>query len=104
MKAAQIVSHRKFDIVDVDILLFPVGKYSLNLFEEGKSRGPEMTPVNHRSLKGKLETVKRKWLVVYKYHPQVLKEYKDYNVTMISKYGQPTKHEKMCEDIVIANF
>ena len=87
-----------------DCLLFPVGKYSFNLFEEGKSRGPEMTLVNHKKLKEKLEGLDRKWLVAYKYHPKVLKAYKDYKITMISKYGQPTKHTKMCEDIVIANF
>ena len=86
------------------IALFPVGKYTFNLFEEGKSRGPECTLVNHQKLKEKLEGSLGKWIVVYKYHPRVLKEYKHYNITMISKYGQPTKHEKMCEDIVIANF
>ena len=87
-----------------DYLLFPVGKYSFNLFDEGKNRGSETTLVNHKKLKEKLQKLDRKWVVVYKYHPRVLKEYKDYNVTMISKYGQPTKHENMCEDIVIANF
>jgi len=89
---------------DADYLLFPVGKYSLNLFEEGTNRGAEMTLVNHKKLRAKLETQEKKWLAIYKYHPQVLRDYENYNVTMISKYGQPTKHQKMCEDIVIANF
>ena len=89
---------------EADVLLFPVGKYNFNLFEEGKSRGPEMTLVNHKKLKERLQGLDEKWLVVYKYHPRLLKEYKDYETTMISKYGQPTKHPNMCEDIVIANF
>ena len=89
---------------EADYLLFPVGKYSFNFFEEGKSRGDEMTLVNHKKLKERLQGLDQKWLVVYKYHPRLLKEYKDYETTMISKYGQPTKHPNMCEDIVIANF
>ncbi len=89
---------------EAEYLLFPVGAYNFNLFEEGKSRGADATLVHHQKLRDKLSTLQQKWVVAYKYHPRVLKEYKNYDITMISKYGHPTQRKDLCEDIVIANF
>lgn len=87
-----------------DYLLIPAGKYNFNLFEHGKSRGYEMANVNHRQLYNLLREMKRKWVVLYKNHPRVLKLYEDYNMTFITKYGRPTNNRELCEEIVIANF
>ena len=87
-----------------DYLLLPVGKFSYNFFEHGKNRGFEMTSVNHKKLFETLNQKKDKWVVVYKPHPQLYKLYKDYNITMLNKYGKRTNDKSSCEEVVIANF
>jgi len=87
-----------------DYLLLPIGKFSYNFFEHGKSRGFEMTSVNHKELFETLNQKKDKWVVVYKSHSQLYKLYKDYNITMLNKYGKITTDKSICEEVVIANF
>lgn len=87
-----------------EYLLFPLGKFNYNLFEEGKSYGYESTPVNHTSTKLSIDELQHKTLVLYKYHKEVLKLYDGYNITMINKYGKVTESTDHCEDLVIANF
>lgn len=87
-----------------DYLVLPLGKFSYNLFEEGKSYGVEATPVDHQTTKLKFDNLKRKTLVIYKYHREVVELYGNHNITMIDKYGKQTLDEKKCEELVIANF
>ena len=53
---------------DAEYIFIPGGSFSYNLFEHGKSRGKEETPINHQELRDKLRTVNKKWIVAYKYH------------------------------------
>ena len=92
------------DIPVDDYLLFPAGRYSLNLFEKGKSKGIETTLVNHKELYSHLKSEQRKWVVLYKPHLQLYDMYKDYNLLMIDEYGRQTTKEDRCRDVVIANF
>ena len=87
-----------------DYLFLPVGRFSYNLFEYGKSKGFEMTTVYHQKLAMRLNEIKKKWVIVYKNHPGVHSLYDDYNIHMINKYGQDTSDNENCEDLVIANF
>jgi len=89
---------------DTDFLLLPVGKFSHNLFEYGKNTGHDMTTISHKSLRKELGDIDKKWVVVYDYHPAVLKLYKDYNIQMIDKYGNKTNNAERCEELVINNF
>jgi hypothetical protein len=89
---------------EADYLFFPVGEYSYNLFEQGKSKGHETTTVNHKKLHENLVKQNKKWIVLYKNHTGVFDLYSDYNIIMVNKYGRKTTQKDDCEDIVIANF
>ena len=87
-----------------DYTIMPMGKYSYNLFEEGKSYGHESTKLDHVETKFKIDDLKEKIIVIYKRHDEVLKLYKDYNISMIDLYGNLTQNYEQCEEVVIANF
>ncbi|MAH51677.1 hypothetical protein CMI37_38020 [Candidatus Pacearchaeota archaeon] len=87
-----------------DYLLFPVGRFELNLFEEGKSKGNEDTYINHRELRETLANDKRKWILAYKYNQQLLDAYKNFNFILIDKYGRRTYNKNHCEDALVFNF
>ena len=85
-------------------ILLPSLNFSFNLLEHGKVRAFESTPINHRRLENTIATLKNKVILVYRYHPQVFKLYKDYSIMMIDKYGQQTELEDKCREIIVANF
>jgi hypothetical protein len=85
-------------------ILLPSLNFSFNLLEHGKIRAFETTPINHRQLKQTVATLDNKVTLVYRHHPQVFKLYKDYNITMIDKYGQETQTQDKCREIIVANF
>ncbi len=92
------------NVKDSDYVLLPAGRYSLNLFEHGKIRTPESTPIHHRRLHQVVEDIGRPTIVLYKKHPALFKLYKDYNIHMIDAYGRPTSATERCEEMIIANF
>ena len=87
-----------------DFILLPVGDFSFNLFEYGKSRGYEMTSVNHRQLHQRVKELDKKWIMIYRPHPRLFEMYKAYNITMIDQYGRPCDKKDNCEELLIANF
>lgn len=87
-----------------DFLLVPVGKFSHNFFEHGKNKGYEMSTVHHKNLCEFLKENTTKWVVAYKYHSELFKLYKDYNISMINKFGHVTTDTQQCEEMLIANF
>ena len=87
-----------------NILLMPMGKFSLNLFEHGKSLGLEQTFVHHKKLNLLLNGLNKKWILLYKNHPGVSALYKDNHIVMIDQYGNITKDANACEDIIVTNF
>ena len=89
---------------DPQYILLPLGKFSYNLFEDGKSYGHESTPVSHTATKLKIDELQAKVVVLYKRHKEIFKLYEDYKITMINKYGKVTDNFDQCEDLVIANF
>ncbi|HAI41510.1 MAG TPA: hypothetical protein DCM40_27045 [Maribacter sp.] len=87
-----------------DFLLLPMGKFSYNLFEHGKSLGLEETSVHHRNLFTNLNKINKKWILIYKMHPSVFQVYKQYKINMVDKYGNSTIDKSNCEDIIVTNF
>lgn len=87
------------------IILVPAGRFSHNLFEDGKSRGMEMTTVYHANLKDRLADLgDHRWIVLYENSAQARKLYADYKIEMLNRYGRPTDNPKMAEELLIANF
>ena len=87
-----------------DYILLPAGKYNFNLFEYGKSRGPETTLVNHKKLHETLKNTDKRWILLYKNHPILFRMYNDYNIIMVDKYGRKVKNRNNCAELLIANF
>lgn len=87
-----------------DFLFLPIQNFDYNLFDEGYTLGHEETYIHHRRIKQKLDHIDKNWVVLYNYHRDVMPLYKDYNHTLINKYGRPTDNESAAEEIIIANF
>jgi|TARA_R110000824_G_scaffold160957_1_gene335933 DNA adenine methylase len=94
------------DSVDesVDYLLLPVGEYKRNLLEGNYEGSLEETYINHKHLHQKMSDITKKWIILYKFHPEAAALYKDYNIIKLNKYGRPTDNNKEAEELIIANF
>lgn len=92
------------DYIKSDFKLFLAGKYGFSLLGSRRERAHDFSPVNHERLFEKLQTIDKKWIVVYKFNKRALKRYQNYNVAMIDVYGNKTSKIDRCEELVIANF
>lgn len=89
---------------DTDYILMPIGPYSLNLFEYGKNKGPEMYTFNHREIHTKVKDLNKKCILLYKNHSALFNLYKSFNIKMVDKYGRVVDKREVCEDLIITNF
>jgi len=89
---------------DGEYLFVPCGSFSYNLFEHGKSRGREETPVNHQELRHRLRETSKKWVIAYKYHAAIQEFYNQELITLVDKYGRTTTDEHAAAEVVISNF
>ena len=89
---------------ETDYVLFPVGDYSLNLFEKGKNKGPDMYTFNHKKIHARVEDLDKKCILLYKNHPALFNLYKSFNIKMVDKYGRVTDNKESSEDLIITNF
>jgi hypothetical protein len=87
-----------------DYILLPIGKYSLNLFEYGKNKGPEMYTFNHKEIHARVKDLDKKCILLYKNHPALFNLYKSFNIKMVDKYGRVADNKESCEDLIITNF
>jgi len=92
------------DVKDDEYILIPAGKYSMNLFEEGKSAGLEETKVYHQKIKDFFDKTDKKTVLLYYGSPQVFEWYKDCDLKMFNKWGVRTDKQSECAEVVIANF
>ena len=92
------------DADPADYTLLPVGKYNFNLFDYGKSRGADVTPVHHRDLAQFVYESKQKIVLLYKKHPALFTLYANHNIQMVDAYGRLTGDMEKCEEVIIANF
>ena len=95
------------DIIDTNtesqFIYIPVGNFSYNLFEDGKSYGPEQTRINNRKLKNILKS-NNKVALHYNAHKALPNFFKDYNVTLIDKYGKIQNDIQNSQEVIVANF
>jgi hypothetical protein len=106
-----LVYHAQKEPVDIvglksssEFIYVPGGEFSYNLFAHGKSRGVEDIVINHRNLKQRMRTIKKPWLINYKYHGAIESFYNKENITMIDGYGRLTDNKEQCEEIIVSNF
>jgi hypothetical protein len=92
------------DLKDCDYVLIPAGQHKLNLLDEGSPLGLEETRINHRKIKKWFDSTDKKCILIYFKNKNVFRNYKNYNLTMIDKWGRVTSDKDRCEEIVIANF
>lgn len=86
-----------------DYIVVNAGKFSYNLFEDGKSQAYDITKINHRDLKSKFDLKEQKMILIYQYDKRVVKLFNNF-CTMIDKYGRPTQDESLAVEVVVANF
>jgi len=89
---------------ETDYILLPIGDYSLNLFEQGKSKGPDMYTFNHKEIHARVKDLDKKCILLYKSHPALFNLYKSFNIKMVDKYGRVADNKESCEDLIITNF
>tara|TARA_B100000131_G_C18107249_1_gene608336 strand:- start:127 stop:891 length:765 start_codon:yes stop_codon:yes gene_type:complete len=90
---------------DADYIYFPVGKFSYNFFDEGKSRGFDDTMVNHKLLCEKVKELDKKVILDYIYHPRLLKIYRDFPTKIfIDQHGRVVQNAEDAKEVLIANY
>lgn len=87
-----------------DYIFLPIGKFSLNIFEEGKSEGFEQTKVIHKEVRDFIDNTDKKVILLYKYSKAVTDFYKDSNVYIIDQWGRNTDATTFAKEVLIANF
>jgi len=89
-----------------DYMLYTLGRFAYNTLNERFYGGPEETPIDHLSFHRQIvETHRgRPFILLYKKHPQVLKLYSQFNITMVDRFGAVALDPDNCEDIIVSNF
>jgi hypothetical protein len=88
-----------------DYFLFPVGPFSYNLFQHGKSHGYEDVTINHSELREYLTSLSdQKAMAIYHNHAALSKFYKDFNLHYLDAYGRPTDTRRDAKEVIVANF
>jgi len=91
-------------ISESDLLLFPAGKYSYSLIGKQTYKGYETYHLDHRHLRETLSELGNDFVIVYKNHPRLLSDFKDYNHLLVNKFGKPTNNINLAEDVIITNL
>lgn len=92
------------DNTESDFLYIAPGNFSYNLFEQGKSMGPEQTSVNNRKLQQFFNDTKSKVILHYNYHAGIANLYGDKELILIDQYGRRTTDLEKSKEVIIANF
>ena len=87
-----------------EYILIPAGKFSYNLFEEGKNVSYDTVSINHKKLRDKFLKSDKKTILTYNYSARAKSFYKKSNILMIDKYGRVTENDKAAVELIIANF
>tara|TARA_Y100000310_G_scaffold332005_1_gene406696 strand:- start:467 stop:1156 length:690 start_codon:yes stop_codon:yes gene_type:complete len=87
-----------------DILLIPAGTFSYNLLTQDILEGYETYNIHHRRLKEALLNTNQRFVLCYKKHPGLLRLYDDQQIILVSKFGKPTAHFDLAEDMIIHNL
>ena len=85
-------------------LLVFCGDYGMNLFKEGRLKGPEETELDHERVFEFFKNTKGKVVLLYYPSKSVFTKYEDYNIKMFNKWGIATSDRNSCAEVLIANF
>ena len=80
------------------------GKFSYNLFEEGKSRTHERHEIDHKKIRQFLRDEEKKTFLIYEMHNALLQFYDNFNIICIDSRGNPVKEKDKATGAIIANF
>ena len=87
-----------------DYIFLPIGRYSLNLLEEGRPEGFEETKVYHKKVKQFFDSTDKRTVLLYRATPAVIKLYKESNMYFVDKWGREIDNQKDASEVLIANF
>jgi site-specific DNA-adenine methylase len=87
-----------------EILFLPVGKFSLSPLNNNTFGGHEQYNINNRKVKQLIENYNKKFIMVYKAHPNIFNQYRDFNLLMVNKHGVITNEKLLAEDIIVTNL
>ena len=85
-------------------MVMNLGKYHLDILEGGISTGHEETRISHKKVRELFKNTDKKCVLVYHYHPRLLREYKSHNIMLINQNAQVVNDTSKCKEVVIANF
>jgi hypothetical protein len=89
-----------------DYTLYALGRFAYNTLNERFHGGPEETPIDHLNFHRQIVEThnERPFVLLYKKHPQVLRLYDQFHLTMVDRFGALTADPDNCEDIIVTNF
>lgn len=97
--------HEGFNQVGENQVLFlPAGKYSPSPLANQTFAGHDKYAYNEQVLRRAIHNYDKSFMLVYKYHPKLLVDYKKYNTLMVDRLGQPTKNSIAADELIITNL
>ena len=84
--------------------MLPVGRYAGGFMRVLPQSGPETYDVNHREVKEFADTYAGRYMIIYKFHPGLLREYKNHNIICLNKFGEPTESMDLAHEVLITNI
>mgnify|MGYP003137138691 CR=1 FL=1 len=92
------------NITDDSYMIIHGGNYHLDVLQEGVNLGYEETPVSHDGVRELFISKRNPTLLIYNYHPRLLRIYGEHSIQLLNKYGRETTNAAQCKEVVIANF
>ncbi len=87
-----------------DVVLLPIGKYSYNLIGKHTYKGYETYHIDHGAIKQKLNELGNDFVLIYKNHPRLLEEFRNFNHLFVNKFGKITNRVNLADDVIITNM
>lgn len=97
--------HESFEDLKANQILFiPAGKYSPSPLANQTFAGHDKYVYNEKALKRAIYGLNKNFILVYKYHPKLVIEYKNFKHIMVDKLGQPTTNSAAADELIITNL
>lgn len=92
------------DIEPSQILLLPIGSIKIGPLNKNIYTGHEMYDIDYGVLKRLMYEYHKDFVLVFKYNPKIIKDFKNYNIVMIDDAGMPTDKSSLCNEIIVHNL
>ena len=96
----QVITDSKVE----DYNLIIGGRFSYNLFEMNKNRGPEEAALNHRKIIKFMSETSKRVAITYDYNPKVIAATKKLNRIFVDQHGRITNNQENAKEVIVANF